>query len=89
MAERVYVFSNGFEFDCWQERNCDRCAKNRSCDLFDAIMIGSAEDGLVSQDISERMGYSDDLRFVLGWPCKEFVLAAAAPGAGQEGTSDG
>jgi hypothetical protein len=71
MPEPIRPWANGFEWDCWQERNCDRCSKNDACELQDAILIESAWDGVISEATAERVGYSGACFAVLGWPCRE------------------
>lgn len=78
MAERIRLFANGFEFDCWDEKNCSRCVKasrdseSSSCDLFDAIGDAMWGDGTFHPKIVQRFGWKDEYIGVLGWPCAEF-----------------
>lgn len=78
MSERIRLFANGTEFECWEERNCSRCAKapggdERSfCDLFDAIGEAMFGDGTFAPEIVARFGWKPEYRAVLGWPCGEF-----------------
>ena len=85
MSERVRVFASGFEYDAWYEANCDRCLKQRydgddyHCDIERAIDEAGASNGMISREIADRMGCTDQARtrkpdgqIVLGWPCREF-----------------
>jgi hypothetical protein len=81
MAEGIHIFSNGFEFRCWEERNCARCVKGSgpdqlpTCDLLAALFTDGLLDGLyqgqVLPETADRLGYTDEYLGVLGWPCKE------------------
>ena len=66
-AERVPLFSNGYEFDVWYERNCEGCARETKCDLLDAALI----DGGFTATQAERAGYAPTSPPTLGWPCRE------------------
>ncbi len=78
MSERIRLFSNGFEFDCWDETNCDRCVKAQwvdepiTCDLWVAINDAMVGDGTFAPEIVSRFGWKEEYRAVLGWPCAEF-----------------
>lgn len=78
MGERIHLWSNGFEFDHFEARNCARCVKSGdlenepSCDLYDAITEAMCGDGSFSPEIVARFGWQEEYRAVLGWPCKEF-----------------
>jgi hypothetical protein len=75
MSDGIHLFSNGFEGDCWQERNCDRCVKQDACDLQDALhqdsIIHDLPCGSVTLETASRLGYTDAYWNVLGWPCAE------------------
>ena len=80
MSESVSVFGNGFEYDNWHARNCERCAKGYiepegpyQCDIEEAVDVAE-----VSPALAERMGYYEKARVYdargipyLGWPCKK------------------
>lgn len=74
-TEGIHLFSNGFEWDHWQGRNCSRCVKRPTCDLYDAIFTDSEmtdiPNGSVTTATAERLGYSNAYAGVLAWPCKE------------------
>ena len=74
----VVLFANGFEHRAWRSANCDRCALaydeesgRYRCDLEKAIDEASWTTGQVSDEILRRMGWKDENRFILGWPCAE------------------
>jgi len=77
----VHIFSNGFEFECWFARNCDRCVKEPTCDLLrgDGGIVDSFLTGLFTQKAADRMGYSAECIGVLGWPCAEFSDVPTGP----------
>lgn len=81
--KNIHLFSSGFEWDNWQARNCDRCIKNPTCELQDAIfsdeLIHDIPNGSVTPETAEALGYSDEYIGVLGWPCKERQTDAAPP----------
>ncbi len=80
MAERIRLFSNGFEHDNFEARNCDRCVKippegePGRCDLYDAITEAMCDDGTFAPEIVARFGWKPEYHAVLGWPCKEFQV---------------
>jgi hypothetical protein len=68
---RTQPFSNGTEFMIWRERNCDRCKKDMEiiageyishCDIEDALSFASVTDGMISNEIAERMGNPMDFK---------------------------
>lgn len=74
-SEGVHLFSNGFEFDCWTERNCTGCiVKVDMCPLIGRMFDDSIKYGLPSGNVTartaERLGYSTEYIGHLGWPCK-------------------
>lgn len=79
----VHLFSNGFEFECWTERNCDRCVRFPNCDLLAALFTDGLAEGMyqgqVTPETAERLGYTDEYIGVLGWPCKERQAQDAPP----------
>lgn len=84
MSDGIHLFSNGFEFECWTERNCDHCVKDiMTCDLvaalFDDSEIHGLPSGNVTTETAERLGYTDEYIGVLGWPCKERQTDAEPP----------
>jgi hypothetical protein len=87
-TEAVHLFSNGFEFECWRARNCDRCIKEPTCDLYDALFSDGLQPGLyqgqVLPETAARLGYTDEYEGVLGWPCLE--RRPGAPGDAIEET---
>ncbi len=74
-GEGVHIFSNGWEYDCWSSRNCDRCVKEPSCDLIDALftdsLVENLPNGSVKQETADRLGYKPEYIGVLRWPCAE------------------
>ena len=78
MTERIHLFANGYEYDNWEARNCDRCVKaptaswGGACDLNDAITEAMVTDGTFAPEIVARFGWKPEYHAVLGWPCKEF-----------------
>lgn len=79
MSERSRLWSNGFEFENFEAKNCDRCVKGFNneenepmCDLFDAIGDAMVGDGTFAPEIVARFGWKEAYRAVLGWPCKEY-----------------
>lgn len=82
MKGTVHIFSNGFEFRCWEAKNCDRCVKEPSCEIiFGDGGIGTSflGDGMFSQEMADRMGYSAECIGVLGWTCAEFSDVPIGP----------
>jgi hypothetical protein len=77
VSERIRLFSNGFEFEHWEGRNCSWCVKSGtldtepSCDLYDAITESMVTDGTFSPEIVARFEWTPEYRAVLGWPCPE------------------
>jgi hypothetical protein len=76
MLERIRPFSNGFEWDCWQERNCEVCplaynerARRYDCEIQEALDLASIDDGTISAVIATKMGFPGDRSTRLGWPC--------------------
>lgn len=71
----VHLFSNGTEFEWWQARNCQRCVRESSCNLYDALFTDGLLPGLyqgqVTSETAARLGYTDAYLGVLGWPCAE------------------
>lgn len=68
---RVHIFSNGFEFECWAEANCDRCVLwDNGCPLAEGI-VDAFIHGSFASEIAARMGFRPELKAVLGWPCAE------------------
>ena len=71
----IHLFSNGSEFEAWRGRNCARCVKEPSCDLYNALFTDSLThdipNGNVTAETAERLGYTAACRGVLGWPCNE------------------
>ena len=82
---RVRPFSNGFEYEVWQEANCERCVKAQTydadtgiygpftCDIEEAVALACIGSGEITAEIAARMGWSVVNIAVLGWPCGEFV----------------
>ena len=79
MSERVRIFSNGFEYEAWTERNCDRCPKAGACEIEEALSSACVLDGTIAPEVAERLGYREDLRATLGWPCKERTAGPTVP----------
>lgn len=81
--ERVYPFSNGSQFSDWFSSNCYQCKKfdaektydECECSIDSALTVAQCEYGAVSQDIADRMGYTEfgaNAR-CYNWPCLEFI----------------
>ncbi len=79
--ERHRPFSCGSQFGDWQNSNCCRCTKFNpeglgDCEIDKALLHAMFEDGSVSTEIAERMGYLDNSPprqdgFSYNWQCKE------------------
>lgn len=85
IEQGIRPFSNGFEYEAWDEVNCCRCGRQPwvrcangggfegACEIFAAVT-----EGIMPHDLAERMGYFDeqtrsgDLLPQLGWRCKEW-----------------
>jgi hypothetical protein len=74
VSDPVYIFSNGFEYECWDEANCSRCVKEPTCDLLRGGITDSFLTGTFTQETADRMGYTPALSNTLGWPCNEREL---------------
>ena len=84
--EPCIPFSNGTEFECWDDRNCDRCVKGAGnngdalvCPIEEALTEALFGDGEMRFEMAARMGLHERERThapdglpYLGWPCKEF-----------------
>ena len=76
-TQTVHIFSNGTEWDMWQEYNCARCAKFVYSDVIEECCAiefsfsfgGDTPDG-ISQALADRAGYSEAGGFP--WRCKEW-----------------
>lgn len=72
---KVRPFDSGSQFTDWIGCNCMRCAKYnfanpQNCEIDYALGLGYLGDGLVTDEIARRMGYTDNKgRYV--WMCGE------------------
>lgn len=75
---KVSPFSNGCQHIDWDSANCDLCEKGYynnnetdCCEIDVALTHAAVDDGTVSAEMAERMGYT---RFEgrYNWPCLEF-----------------
>lgn len=67
---KVKPFSSGSQFDDWEASNCHKCKYYElgNCDIALALIFAYWDDGTVSQEIANRMGYVKD-KYV--WQCTE------------------
>lgn len=87
MAETIRPFSCGSQYGDWTASNCERCTKDYDeaardwrCDIQKAISGAYLDDGRISLEIADRMGYTKShAAFKAGesappyvWPCKEW-----------------
>ena len=69
---RVHIFSNGTEWDMWEEGNCLKCRKHDSsdvviwptCEIESELTYALLSDGLIEQGIKDRMGYPHKFRCI-------------------------
>lgn len=87
MEERVIPFSNGTEYQCWNDYNCARCKKYNVddsgmvvepvCQIDEALLESMFGDGKISKEMADRMGLenrrSENGGFYLYWRCNEFI----------------
>ncbi len=70
---RIYVFSNGSQDGDWITANCQKCIKSHAdcsaCDIELALTCAYFDDGTVSKEIADRMGYEP---LVYNLKCGEF-----------------
>lgn len=72
-------FSCGDELYAWLDANCSSpCPAHNACMLEDAIWEAYYGAGTVSAEVAAAIGYSDELRARLGWPCQARTLAPRA-----------
>jgi hypothetical protein len=78
--ERVRPFSNGSQFGDWCASNCERCTKataeqepHELCEIAKALGEAYWDDGSVSKEIGDRMGYKDESPPAYVWQCGEVV----------------
>ena len=76
---RIRPFSNGSQHFDWTEANCCRCTKYRpdamsndpdACPIEMALSLASIDDGMISEDIARRMGFTTPTARYC-WPCGE------------------
>lgn len=77
MSEKFYPFSNGSQYNDWQDSNCERCKKfdqdqadPSKCEIDFEIGKAYLGDGSVSKDIANRIGFFDHQRSYV-WKCPE------------------
>jgi hypothetical protein len=70
--KRVRPFSNGTQFMDWENANCSRCKKYSedasSCDLVTALTFAYFDDGTISAEHAQRIGYDSG---AYSWMCGE------------------
>lgn len=81
MIEKIYLFSKGTQFMDWQGSNCCRCKKSvevwgtpndwPTCQIEEAILFASIDDGSVTEEMAARAGYNEDTKLAYVWPCSE------------------
>ena len=89
MSDRYRPFHCGSQFADWEEANCCRCVKYDNidsgmkvidpvsdCEIFNALIEACCDDGTVSADIAQRMGYLDN-KLAFQWKCPEVVWTEA------------
>ena len=85
-------FANGYEYCAWERVNCGRCRLQLStpegepvpCEIVDALAAARWDDGTVTAEIAERMGYLDNSPprakgFTLAWDCPERQAPEVTP----------
>lgn len=81
---KVRPFSNGSQFADWTASNCERCAKGApigsaewpTCPIEYALAYACIDDGTITQEIADRMGYEHSTaRYV--WMCCEWLPSDA------------
>lgn len=89
--KNVRPFSCGTQDIDWQDRNCCRCARlpdgfweqywkmESGCEIFDALSFAAVDDGTITEEIAERMGYVGGPPFDYTWDCKERILEKSRP----------
>ncbi len=74
---RISPFCNGSQDADWQNKNCVHCEKfdpdnqKSTCEIDQALLMACFDDGTVTAEIAERMGYTAD---AYCWECKEIQL---------------
>lgn len=77
MTDRIYLFSNGTQFMDWDARNCSKCDRLTwdkdgnpvtSCKLYHAIADAACDDGSVTPEMAQRLGYTSG---AYTWDCPE------------------
>lgn len=80
----VRPFSNGSEYEVWEDACCGRCSKGifnpeelpYKCDIQLELASAFWKDGTVSIPIAERMGLKEEEHWCpFNRPCTEFVMA--------------
>lgn len=75
---KIRPFSCGSQFIDWQVRNCKNCKKfietpasadEIQCEIDLALFMSSWDDGTISQEIADRMGYNNKEDY--SWDCPE------------------
>ncbi len=77
-AGRVRAFSNGTEYDQWNEKNCGDCTlcyqyhnDPCGCPLYKALGEALYGDGTVSVEIATEYGWNDTLMFLPDCPKRD------------------
>lgn len=70
----VRPFSNGTQLGAWRARNCHGCGLwnterfDGTCDLDEAIGLAYGGDGTVTEEVAQRMGFTEG---PYTWDCPE------------------
>lgn len=65
MSKRMSPFANGSEFSDWLWLNCEQCPLWSAvqlfpdCELHDALLDASIDDGTIDVSIAERIGFNE------------------------------
>jgi hypothetical protein len=68
-------------FAFWQEAYCCHCATEPTCELLDTLNFAQLDDGMVTAEIAETLGFVVEGEYAYARPCK---AAAALPKRGEE-----
>ena len=78
-TNKIFPFANGTQYLDWDHVNCFHCKKatiNSSkildCQIEQSLVNACFEDGSVTEDIANRMGYKDETPPLHIWQCGEF-----------------
>jgi len=77
----IRPFSNGSQYSDWTSSNCDRCTKGYhlqpdgewpNCDIESALLNAYFDNGEITTEIAERMGYNSVEQPAQCWKCNEY-----------------